>query len=160
MAVVWHLRSAHQTRARVTTLWPNLVFVITFRKIVPRTWKWSRKLRLAILYNLREKSGVKIKIDKVTVIRVSKSPLWAHPPCSRYRVPRYWGPGCETARPRNQGNEGATRVLELVVVPGTDQLSSSRNRCVHTHSVSSEFGMPVQRRLHPIQLCVHTAVPR
>jgi hypothetical protein len=37
MAAVWHLRSAHQTRARVDTNWPNLVFVITFRKIVPRT---------------------------------------------------------------------------------------------------------------------------
>jgi hypothetical protein len=34
---VWHLRFAHQTRARVGTLRPNLVFVITFRKIMPRT---------------------------------------------------------------------------------------------------------------------------
>jgi hypothetical protein len=32
---------------------PNLVFVIAFRKIVPRTKKWARKTRLTILYNLR-----------------------------------------------------------------------------------------------------------
>jgi hypothetical protein len=37
------------------------VFVITFRKIVPMTYKWSRRTRLVILYNLREKLGAKIK---------------------------------------------------------------------------------------------------
>jgi hypothetical protein len=31
---------------------PDLVFVITFRKIIPRTSKWSRKTRPAILHNL------------------------------------------------------------------------------------------------------------
>jgi hypothetical protein len=58
------LRFAHQiVRARFSAgaLRPNLVFVITFRKVVPRTWKVARKLRLAILYNLREKSSPKIK---------------------------------------------------------------------------------------------------
>jgi hypothetical protein len=46
---------------RADTLRPDLVFVITFRKIVPRTKKWSTKTPPAILYNLREKSGAKIK---------------------------------------------------------------------------------------------------
>ena len=31
---------------------PDLVFAITFRKIIPMTIKWSRKTPLAILYNL------------------------------------------------------------------------------------------------------------
>jgi hypothetical protein len=61
MAAVWHLRSAHQTRARVDPVRPNLVFVITFWENVPMTKKVARKLRLAILYNLREKSRAKIK---------------------------------------------------------------------------------------------------
>ena len=39
----------------------DLVCVITFRKIVPMTQKWARKPRLAIRYNLREKSGAKSK---------------------------------------------------------------------------------------------------
>ena len=39
----------------------DLVCVITFRKIVPRTQKWARKPRLAIRYNLREKSDAKSK---------------------------------------------------------------------------------------------------
>ena len=39
----------------------DLVCVITFRKIVPRTQKWARKPRLAIRYNLREKSDTKSK---------------------------------------------------------------------------------------------------
>ena len=38
-----------------------LVFVITFRGIVPGTIKWSRKTPPAILRNLREKSGAEIK---------------------------------------------------------------------------------------------------
>ena len=39
----------------------------------------ARKLRLAILYNLRENFVLKIKIDKVTVIRV-------------YLIPPFWRP--------------------------------------------------------------------
>jgi hypothetical protein len=39
-------------------------------------------MRLAILYNLREKSCAKIKIDEVTVILRLNSPLLAALPCS------------------------------------------------------------------------------
>jgi hypothetical protein len=38
-----------------------MVFMINFRKIVPGTMKWSRKTPTALLHNLREKSGAKIK---------------------------------------------------------------------------------------------------
>ena len=38
-----------------------IVFMITFRKIVPGTIKWSRKTPPAVLHNLREKSGAEIK---------------------------------------------------------------------------------------------------
>jgi hypothetical protein len=69
-------RFAHQiVRARVSagTTSPDLVFVITFRKIVPRTYKVARKTPPAILYNSALKKQVlKIKTDKVTVIRVTK----------------------------------------------------------------------------------------
>jgi hypothetical protein len=48
-------------RVPLNTLRPNLVSVITFREIAPRTYKWARKTPPAILYNLREKSGPEIK---------------------------------------------------------------------------------------------------
>ena len=37
-------------------------------------------MRLAILYNLRENQVLKLKIDKVTVIRVEQIPLSSAPP--------------------------------------------------------------------------------
>jgi hypothetical protein len=48
MAAGWHLRSAHQTCARVDTNWSNLVFVITFRKIVPRTYSCNNGLESCV----------------------------------------------------------------------------------------------------------------
>ena len=39
-----------------------------------------RKLHLAILYNLRENQLLKLKIDKVTAIRVEQIPLSGAPP--------------------------------------------------------------------------------
>ena len=38
-----------------------VVVMITFREIIPGTVNWSRKTPPAILHNLREKSGAKIK---------------------------------------------------------------------------------------------------
>ena len=60
-----------------------IVFMITFRKIVPGTIKWSRKTPTAILHNLREKSGAKIKYwQSYSNFTTYKKTLLAFSPCS------------------------------------------------------------------------------
>ena len=83
MAAVWHLRSAHQTRACVDTVRPNLGFVITFKKKMPPGLKNGLESCVSRFSTICAKNlALKLKIDEVTVIRVSKSPLWAAFPCS------------------------------------------------------------------------------
>jgi hypothetical protein len=59
MAAVWRSGASRQT-GRLGAVQPNLVFVMTFGKMSPGP-KNERKTLHAILYNLREKSGPKLK---------------------------------------------------------------------------------------------------
>jgi hypothetical protein len=45
--------SRSQITSRCSSIVWQMGFVITLRKVIPRTKKWSRKTRLMILYNLR-----------------------------------------------------------------------------------------------------------
>ena len=66
--------------ARAGALRPDLVFVITFREIASWTKKWARKTPPAILYNLREKSGPKLKNIRSYSNSTAKFPLSSDPP--------------------------------------------------------------------------------
>jgi hypothetical protein len=58
----------------------------TFRKLVPRTKKSPRKTTPAILYNLREKSGPKIKNKQSYSKSTAQFPLVAILPCTAAAV--------------------------------------------------------------------------
>ena len=77
MAAFWHLRSAHQTRARERTSTKS-----GFRH------NFSKKTSPVIVYNLHENQVLKLKIDKVTVIIWRKSPFERPSPVVHYLS--YW----------------------------------------------------------------------
>jgi hypothetical protein len=70
-------------RVPLGPLRPNLVFVITFRKnypqLGPKNGLERRPLRFSTI--CAKNQVLNLKIDKVTVILRSKSPLWTPSPC-------------------------------------------------------------------------------
>jgi hypothetical protein len=81
MAAVWR-SGAIRGPGRSGALRPDLVYVVTFRKIAPRTSKWSRKTPRAILYKLRKKSGAKNKYRQSHSNSTTQIPPLSDPPCT------------------------------------------------------------------------------